>query len=157
MKIGWATDADGPRIRALLLQDGLSLEGGQWVGLGQTWLVARDAGGTVQACIAVHHGRPIGRADFLSVEWAIKGLSRVKIVKAMIEASMAVLAAQGSSFATGLVSYTMPDFGDVLESYGGRRLNEGWMYIAALNEVLDKVTHGRRTKIDDNDDGHANS
>lgn len=157
MKIGWAQDSDAERIRHLLLQDGLNLVGGQWVGLGQTWLVARDENGTVQACVALHPGRPIGRADFLSVEWAIKGLSRVKIVKAMIEASMAVLAAQGSSFATGLVSYTMPDFGDVLESYGGRRLNEGWLYIAALNEVLDKITHGRRQQIDNLDAGRTDS
>lgn len=157
MKIGWATDADGPRIRALLLQDGLDLEGGQWVGLGRTWLVARDEAGTVQACIALHPGRPIGRADFLSVEWGIKGLSRVRIVKSMIEASMAILGAQGSSFATGLVSYTMPDFGDVLSTYGGKQLNEGWMYIAALNEVLGKIEHGRRTKIDDEHAGRADS
>lgn len=151
MKIGWAQDSDAERIKHLLLQDGLSLVGGKWVGLGSTWLVARDDAGTVQACIAVHPGRPIGRADFLSVAWDIKGLSRARIVKSMIETSMAILGAQGSSFATGLVSYTMPDFGDVLESYGGGRLNEGWMYFAALNEVLDKITHGRRTKIDDSD------
>lgn len=153
MNIGWAKDTDADRIRHLLVQDGLNLQGGNWTGLAATWLVARDASGAVQACIAVHPGRPIGRADFLSVEWDIKGLSRVKLVKAMIEASMAVLAAQGSSFATGLVSYTMPDFGEVLESYGGRRLNEGWMYIAALNEVLDKITHGRRQQDHDNDEG----
>ena len=157
MRLGWATDADAERIKHLLLQDGLNLQGGQWVGLGQTWLVARDEAGTVQACIALHPGRPIGRADFLSVDWDIKGLSRVRLVKAIIEASMAILGAQGSSFATGLVSYTMPDFGDVLGSYGGKQLNEGWMYIAALNEVLGKIEHGRRTEIDDKHAGRANS
>ncbi len=151
MNIGWAQDSDAERIKHLLLQDGLNLVGGKWIGLAATWLVARDEAGTVQACIAVHPGRPIGRADFLSVAWEIKGLSRVRIVKSMIETAMAILGAQGSSFATGLVSYTMPDFGDVLESYGCGRLNEGWMYFAALNEVMDKITNGRRTKIDNGD------
>lgn len=157
MRIGWASDADAARIQQLLAQDGLTLVGGQWVGLGRTWLVARDEAGTVQACIALHPGRPIGRADFLSVDRDIEGLSRVRLVKAIIEASMAILGAQGSSFATGLVSYTMPDFGDVLGSYGGRQLNEGWLYIAALNEVLGKIEHGRRTKNDDEHAGRADS
>lgn len=157
MRIGWASDGDADRIKHLLLQDGLDLAGGQWVGLGRTWLVARDDDGVVQACVAVHPGRPVGRVDFLSVEWAIKGLSRVRLVKAMIEVAMGILGAQGSSFATGLVSYTMPDFGDVLASYGGKQMNEGWMYIAALNEVLDKIENGRRTKIDDEHAGRANS
>lgn len=154
MNIAWATDRDAARIKALLLQDGLNLEGGDWTGLGQTWLVARDDADTVQACMAVHHGRPVARIDFLSVDHALKGLSRARAVKAILETAMAVMAARGASFATGVVPHYLPDYGDVIASYGGKVLNEGWLFIGALSEVLGKINHGRRKQNDDDDYSH---
>lgn len=157
MKIGWARDDEGQRIRALLLQDGLNLEGGDWTGLAQTWLVARDRAGTVQACIAVHPGRPVGRLDFLAIEWALKGLSRVKAYKAIMESAVAVLGARGASFVAGVVPYYLPEYGEVVASYGCRQLNEGWLFIGAVNEVLDKINHGRRQQKHHDDNGHADA
>lgn len=157
MKIGWARDDEGERIRALLLQDGLNLEGGDWTGLAQTWLVARDKAGTVQACIAVHPGRPVGRLDFLAIEWSLKGLSRVKAYKAIMESAVAVLAARGASFVAGVVPYYLPDYGEFVGTYGCKQLNEGWLFIGAVNEVLDKINHGRRIKKHHNDHSHADA
>lgn len=142
--IGWAQDSDAARIQALLAQDGLNLNGGDWTGLGQTWLVSRDKAGAVQACMAVHHGRPVSRIDFLAVDHAITGLSRARIVKAILESAMAIMAMRGASFATGVVPHYLPDYGDVIASYGGKVLNEGWLFIGALSEVLGKINHGRR-------------
>lgn len=156
IKIDWAKDEDAAAIQALLAEDGVDLRGGMWVGIGRTWLVAR-AGENVLGCVAYHPGRPIARLDFLSVRPEVRGLSKVRLVRDILDAGFAVAALHGASFVTGAVSYTDVAFGTFLTKHGGRAVNEGWLYVAALGEVLkdrNKV-HGRR-KNDIDHDSHAN-
>jgi hypothetical protein len=144
MNIEWARDSDAEAIMALLASDGLFLQGGNWTGLGKTWLVARTEHGII-ACIAYHPGRPFARLDFLSIDKEVHGLSKVRVVRAILEAAFAVCALHGSSFVTGVVPYYLADYGEFLAKRGGKQINEGWLFMASLSDVLKRrnEVHGR--------------
>lgn len=156
MKIEWATDDDAESIQILLAESGLHLVGGNWTGLGRTWLVARSPDGIV-ACIAYAPGRPFARLDFLTISKEVAGLSKARLVRDILEAAFAVAALHGSSFVTGVVPYDLPDYGEFLAKRGGKQINEGWLFCAGLNDVLTRRSeiHGRRIKNNINHNGHA--
>jgi len=158
MTISWATDADAQAIQAMLQTDGLSLVGGDWTGLGKTWLVARDRDGII-ACIAYHPGRPIARLDFLSIDKEVVGLSKVRLVRDILEAALAVCALHGSSFVAGVVPYYLEEYGAFLAKRGGKQINEGWLFCASVTDALAKRTEvdGRRIKNNHDTDGHAHT
>lgn len=156
MKIEWANDADAEAISLMLADSGLNLIGGNWTGLGQTWLVARDDSG-IRACIAYHRGIPFSRLDFLTIDRELSGLSKVRVVRDILEAAFAISALHGASFVTGVVPYDLPEYGEFLAKRGGQKVNDGWLFMAALSDVIQ-----RRNKIDgrrknhNNHNGHAN-
>lgn len=156
--IGWARDDEAEQIQALLGQDGLFLKGGNWQGIGRTWLVARE-GERVVACVAVHNGIPLARLDFMAIDNGIRGLSKARLVAAILEAAFAVVALNGASFVSGMVSYLEPDFGEVIAKRGGTVLNEGQLYIAPLAQVLEDRNrfNGRRFEKHDHDDGDTDA
>jgi hypothetical protein len=133
------------------------IEGGNWTCLGQTWLVHRQ-GERISACIAYHPGRPFARLDFLCLQADLPDLSKVRVVRDILEAALAVCALHGSSFVTGVVPYDLPEYGQFLEKRGGKHVNEGWIFMAPLADALE-----RRNKIDGrrknnaNDNGHADA
>lgn len=152
MTIQWASDKDGDAIKALLQQEGLYLEGGNWTGLGKTWLVSKDKS-QVQACIAYHPGRPFARLDFLSISQKLGKLSKVRVLRDIIEAALAVSALHGSSFVTGVVPYYLPEYGEILAKRGGKSVNEGWIFMAPLVGVLERqnrVNGWRKINTDHN-------
>jgi hypothetical protein len=154
--IEWANDGDAEAIQALLQSDGLFLQGGDWTGLGRTWLVARDDTG-IRACIAYHPGRPFARLDFLSIDKEVVGLPKARLVRDILEAAMAVCALHGSSFVTGVVPFYLEEYGAFLAKRGGKQINEGWLYCASLTDVLRKrVEVNGRVKINNNHNGNAN-
>lgn len=152
MKIEWAKDSDAETIRAMLATDGLNLIGGDWTGIGKTWLVARGKEGLL-ACIAYHPGRPFARLDFLTIDREVKGLSKVRVVRAILEAAFAICALHGASFVTGVVPYDLEDYGTFLAKRGGQQINEGWLFVASLSDVIERrnEVNGRRKDNDDND------
>lgn len=156
MRIEWATDNDALAIQELMRADGLFMHGGNWTGLGRTWLVARDDEG-VKACMAYHPGRPFARLDFLSIDKSVTDKQRVRVVRDILEAAFAVSALHGSSFVTGLVPYYLPDYGEFLAKRGGQKMNEGWLFMAALSDVIERrnEANGRRFKNHNDDNGHA--
>lgn len=154
--IGWARDDEAEQIQALLGQDGLFLKGGSWEGIGRTWLVYRSPGGSVIACIAVHNGIPLARLDFMSIDNGITGLSKARLVARILEAAFAVVALNGASFVSGMISYLEPDFGEFVAKRGGTILNEGQLYICPVEKAL-KDANGRRIKADDDHHGDTNT
>lgn len=155
--ISWPLAGEEEKIQALLMQDGLHLNGGDWRGFERTWLTARSEGRIV-ACICYHPGVPIARLDFLTIDSSVQGIPRVRVVRAILEAAFAIAALNGASFVTGVVPSYMPDYGEFLAKRGGRQINEGWLYIASLSDVLKRrnEVHGR-IKANNDHNGHANA
>lgn len=158
MTIQWAKDSDAEAIQALLQTDGLSLVGGDWTGIGRTWLVAREKDG-IKACIAYHPGIPIARLDFLAIDKEVTGLSKARLVRDILEAALAVCALHGSSFVAGVVPFYLEEYGAFLAKRGGKQINEGWLFCASVTDALQKRTevHGRRIKNHDNANGNAHT
>jgi hypothetical protein len=158
MTIEWAKDSDARTIQALLQSDGLTLLGGDWTGLGRTWLLARERDG-IKACIAYHPGRPIARLDFLAIDKEVTGLSKARLVRDILEAALAVCALHGSSFVAGVVPYYLEEYGAFLSKRGGQRINDGWLFCASVTDALVKRTevHGRRIKNHNHDNGHPDT
>ena len=153
----WANDTEAERIQELLRADGLFLEGGNWTGLGGTWLTARE-NDKIVACIAYHPGRPFARVDFLSIDKDVEGLSKARVVRSILEAAFAVCALHGSSFVTGVVPYYLPEYAEFLRKRGGRQINEGFLFVASLSDVLKRRNeiYGR-LENHKHHDGHADS
>lgn len=137
-EIAWARNDEGERIRALLAQDGLHINGANWADIEGYWLVAR-AGGEVQACLGVAFGKPISRLDFMSIDNGVKGLSRSRMVRAILASAIAVCLKRGSSLAAGLIPYTMSNYAEVLMKRGGTVINEGQLIVTPLYETLDAI------------------
>lgn len=156
-RVGWAKDEDADQIKALLAADGLFLEGGDWRGIGKTWLTVRE-GTKILACIAYHPGIPFARLDYLSIDRDVTGLSKVRVVRSILEAAFAVCALHGSSFVSGVVPYDLPDYAEFLRKRGGQQINEGFIFVASLSDVLKRrnEVYGRIQNHND-DEGRANS
>jgi len=157
MKVEWAKDSDAATIQSLLATDGLHLEGGDWRGIGKTWLVVRD-GEKILACIAYHPGIPFARLDYLSIDRDVTGLSKARVVRSILEAAFAVCALHGSSFVSGVVPYDLPDYAEFLRKRGGQQINEGFIFVASLSDVLKRrnEVYGR-LKNNHDDEGRAHS
>ncbi|TXH54693.1 MAG: hypothetical protein E6Q97_10300 [Desulfurellales bacterium] len=157
MNVGWARDEEAGQIQALLAADGLFLEGGDWRGLGKTWLCVRD-GEKILACIAYHPGIPFARLDYLSIDRDVAGLSKARVVRSILEAAFAVCALHGSSFVSGVVPYDLPDYAEFLRKRGGQQINEGFIFVASLSDVLKRrnEVYGR-LKNNHDDEGRAHS
>lgn len=148
--IRWAVSGDANDIEALLAAEGLVLQGADWSGCERSWLVAPGAS-SLRACIMYSPGRPIARLDFLSIDKDVTGLSRVRVVRGILEAAFAVCALHGASFVTGIVPFMMPEYAEFLSKRGGKAINEGWLFTASLTDIL-----RRRNEINGRIKNHTN-
>ena len=126
-----ATDEDGPEIGNLVWQGGFRVDGIDWTDIGPYWLVAENGAGIV-GCIQVCPGKPIGRAEFLSVDEKLTHREQAVISKALVIQGCATLSLWGSQAASSMVSFKNKGFKRILKRRGARVMSSGNMFLKRL-------------------------
>lgn len=118
MNIRLAANEDGGRIRALVTDTQIDIEGLDWSDIYPYWLVA-ETGGNIIGCLNVALSKPIGRLDLLAIDKSLKPHARGRVVRALILQGIATLKASGASATLSAVPFQLRSYKRILKKHFG--------------------------------------
>lgn len=128
-----AVNEEGPYIYQLCEAMGFGgLEFLEWRDIYPHWLVA-EMNGEVVGAIEVLVGKPVGRAEFLSIRQDLHHIDRARISKLLLITAMATLIQAGSQVMMGIVPFENKQFKRMLKKRGGFICSTGNMIAIGLD------------------------